>query len=194
MSRRHWTQHLAGATRAPAGQGSATPPKTRRPATTGLRGPRPSRADWERLDALVPDFQQLDIDLMGKPRMTRRDQWAKRPCVLRYRAQCDHLRLAGLRLPMRYVAVVFLAMPPSWSIAERRRQAGQPHLSKPDKDNCEKLLLDALAPSDAHLWDGRLQKRWAWHGRLLLLRAPIDEANLDRLILEHAPREPDHVR
>lgn len=194
MTRRLWSQHLAGATRAPAGQARATPPKARRPGTTTLRGPRPFRADWERLDALVPDFQQLDIDLMGKPRMTRRDQWAKRPCVLRYRAQADHLRLAGIRLPMRYLAVVFLPMPASWSTAEKRRHNATPHLSKPDKDNLEKGLLDCLAPSDAHLWDGRLQKRWGWHGRLLLLRAPLDEATLEHLIAQHAPGEPTHGR
>jgi Holliday junction resolvase RusA-like endonuclease len=142
----------------------------------------------------VPDLQCLDIDLMGKPRMTRRDRWAKRPCVLRYRAQADHLRLAGLRLPMRYVAVVFLRMPDSWSMAERRRQAGQPHLVRPDADNITKALLDSLAPSDAHLWDGRLQKRWAWHGRLLLLRAPLDEATLERHLHTYAPKEPGHAR
>jgi len=194
MTRRLWSQHLAGATRAPAGQARATPPKARRPGTTALRGPCLTRADWERLDALVPDFQQLDIDLMGKPRMTRRDQWAKRPCVLRYRAQADHLRLAGLRLPMRYIAIAFLRMPDSWSTAEKRRRNAAPHLSKPDRDNLEKGLLDALAPSDAHFWDGRLQKRWGWHGRLLLMRAPFDEAALECLIAQHAPSEPTHGR
>lgn len=194
MTRRLWTYHLAGASRAPVGQARAATPKARRPAATTPRAPRVSRADWEKRDALVPDFQQLDIELMGKPRMTRRDKWAKRPCVLRYRAQADHLRLAGLRLPMRYIAIAFLRMPDSWSLAERRRNAGQPHLVRPDQDNITKALLDSLAPSDAHLWDGRLQKRWAWHGRLLLLRAPLDEARVERLIHEHAPLEPGHGR
>lgn len=189
MARRLWTQHLTGGRAAPPAP--ATRPPRSAPA---IRPPRLSAQDFECLDAAVPALQRLDIDLMGKPRQTRRDQWVKRPCVLRYRAQCDHLRLAGLRLPMRFSAVVFLSMPSSWSLAERRRTAGLPHLVRPDGDNISKGLMDALAPSDAHLWDGRLQKRWGWHGRLLLLKAPIEEAALDALIAQHTPLEPPHAR
>ena len=32
---------------------------------------------------------------LGKPRMTQRDKWAKRPAVLRYRAFKDECRLHG---------------------------------------------------------------------------------------------------
>ncbi len=37
--------------------------------------------------------KHFPIDVVGKPRMTQRDKWKKRPCVLRYRAFADELRL-----------------------------------------------------------------------------------------------------
>ena len=156
--------------------------------------PRPTAEQLLALDASVPLLQVLDIDLMPKPRMTRRDRWLRRPCVVRYRQQCDHLRLAGLRLPVRYLALVFLPMPASWSLTRRRAANGTPMLSAPDVDNLCKGLQDALCPNDAHLWDGRLQKRWAWTGRLLLLKQPVSEADLDGLIAIHLPPEPRRGR
>lgn len=35
---------------------------------------------------------------------------------------------------------------------------GKPHQSKPDKDNLERALLDALFEDDAHIWDSRARK------------------------------------
>ena len=35
----------------------------------------------------------FEIKPLGKPRMTQRDRWAKRPCVNRYYAYKDHLTL-----------------------------------------------------------------------------------------------------
>jgi len=32
---------------------------------------------------------------VGKPRMTRKDKWAQRPCVLRYREWADRARAAA---------------------------------------------------------------------------------------------------
>ena len=34
----------------------------------------------------------IPVTPVSKPRMTQRDKWKKRPCVLRYRAYCDALR------------------------------------------------------------------------------------------------------
>lgn len=34
----------------------------------------------------------LDIEPVAKPRMTKKDKWAKRPCVMKYRAYKDMLR------------------------------------------------------------------------------------------------------
>ena len=37
----------------------------------------------------------------------------------------------------------------------------KPHMMKPDRDNLEKCLQDALAKSDCHVWDGRVTKYWS---------------------------------
>ena len=61
----------------------------------------------------------LPVTPYGKPRMTRRDQWAKRPAVIRYRAFCDAVRAAwpaGVPYPAAGAHVTFwLPMPKSWS-------------------------------------------------------------------------------
>lgn len=142
------------------------------------------------LDAAVPAVQVRDILLLGKPRMTRRDAWMKRPVVLRYRAMADELRLNGLKLPSRFVLVAFLPMPASWSAAQRRAANGQPHLVKPDADNIQKGCQDSLSPNDQHHWDGRCVKLWAYAPRCMIVKGPVDQADLDRLIAQHLPGEP----
>ncbi|MGC3945382.1 MAG: RusA family crossover junction endodeoxyribonuclease [Chryseolinea sp.] len=37
---------------------------------------------------------------------------------------------------------------------------GKPHLMKPDRDNLEKCVQDALVKSDSGIWDGRTTKYW----------------------------------
>lgn len=106
---------------------------------------------------------------MGKPRMTRADKWKKRPEVLRYRAFCDHVRLLGVKLPEANSHVTFiLPMPKSWSKKKLAEMNGKPHQSKPDKDNLEKALLDALFEDDAHIWDSRVTKLWGEEGQIII--------------------------
>lgn len=106
---------------------------------------------------------------MGKPRMTGADKWKKRPEVLRYRAFCDHVRLLGVKLPEANSHVTFiLPMPKSWSKKKRAEMNGKPHQSKPDKDNLEKALLDALFEDDAHIWDSRVTKLWGEEGQIII--------------------------
>lgn len=106
---------------------------------------------------------------VGKPRMTQRDRWAKRPAVLRYRAFADHLRLcanaAGFtRERLKDVAVLdwvaYLPMPKSWPQKKRDAMRGQPHRQKPDRDNIDKGILDALFEDDCGVYAGHLVKRW----------------------------------
>lgn len=112
----------------------------------------------------------LPITPVSKPRMTQRDKWKKRPCVLRYRDYCDALRAAWPRLadghqqpfPSHgYHAIFHLPMPKSWSKKKKAQMNGQPHQQKPDKDNLEKALLDALCADDSYIYDGRVSKYWA---------------------------------
>lgn len=93
--------------------------------------------------------------------MTQRDRWKKRPVVLRYWEFKDHVRALGIKLPVPYKITFFLPMPKSWPEKKKREMAGKPHMQKPDKDNLEKALLDALYEDDAHVWSGWVEKRWS---------------------------------
>ncbi|NWC66026.1 RusA family crossover junction endodeoxyribonuclease [Cedecea sp. P7760] len=109
---------------------------------------------------------------MGKPRMTRADKWKKRLEVLRYRAFCDEVRLNQIELPECGYHVIFvLPMPPSWSKKKQAEYDGKPHQSRPDKDNLEKALLDALFGEDSHIWDGRVSKIWGTTGKIIIREA-----------------------
>lgn len=111
----------------------------------------------------------FNITPLGKPRMTRADKWKKRPEVLRYRAFCDEVRLNNVSLPESGYHVIFvLPMPPSWSKKKRSLMDGKPHLQKPDKDNLEKALLDAIFGEDSHIWDGRVTKIWGETGKMII--------------------------
>lgn len=113
----------------------------------------------------------LDVDPVGKPRMTKRDRWSDRPAVLRYRAFCDMVRYQAGRqvLPDQGIHIVFyLPMPRSWSKKKRDEMRGQPHQQKPDRDNLDKALMDALLPEDCTQWDAWITKYWADAGRVLV--------------------------
>jgi Holliday junction resolvase RusA-like endonuclease len=101
---------------------------------------------------------------MGKPRMTQRDKWAKRPVVLRYRAFADHARAsAPIDLPPFPESVswtAYLPLPDSWSQKKKGAHAGRLHQSKPDRDNIDKAILDALWESDSCIAHGVVEKRW----------------------------------
>lgn len=103
----------------------------------------------------------------AKPRMTRRDKWAKRPCVLRHREWCDRVREAvGDSLPdasrVQYLDWTAVFEPPkSWSKRRRREAIGKLHRQRPDRDNIDKAVLDALYPDgDQAIACGRIAKQW----------------------------------
>lgn len=88
---------------------------------------------------------------------------------MRYRAFCDHVRLLGVTLPESYAHVTFvIPMPKSWSKKKRAEMDGKPHQSKPDKDNLEKALMDALFTDDSHIWDSRVTKLWGETGKIII--------------------------
>lgn len=104
-----------------------------------------------------------------KPRMTQRDKWAKRPAVVRYWSFCDKVRLLGCELPEQGAHVTFnVPMPKSWSKKRRQMMLGQPHQQRPDIDNFEKGLLDALYDDDSCVWDIRSTKLWAEVGHITI--------------------------
>ena len=104
---------------------------------------------------------------MGKPRMTRRDKWKQRDCVVRYRAWADHVRtVAGVRekqellKPTRLTLRAYFPMPKSWSARTKLNAVGHPHIQKPDLDNIQKALMDALFVNDQYIYAGEQEKYW----------------------------------
>lgn len=104
---------------------------------------------------------------MGKPRMTRRDTWKKRPVVLRYREYCDRIRAAAGQVPQKVYSVIvfaYLPMPPSWSKKKRALMPSQLMQSRPDWDNIGKAVCDALFEEDSVLAGGQAWKFWCEQG------------------------------
>jgi Holliday junction resolvase RusA-like endonuclease len=99
-----------------------------------------------------------------KPRMTQRDKWAQRDCVLRYRAWADTARRAAPKdLPTEPVSVSARAYLPIPKTATKRREfelRGQNHRQKPDADNLLKALTDSLFKRDEGICEMHVQKFW----------------------------------
>ena len=114
----------------------------------------------------------FDIAPTPAPRQTKRDTFKPSPSVLRYRAFRDDVALKiKVPPPLEFFHVVFLlAMPASWSHLKKRQHVGKPHLVKPDKDNLEKALIDAIYrdTDDAHVWNSASTKLWAYDGAIVL--------------------------
>jgi len=105
--------------------------------------------------------------VIGKPRMTRRDKWAKRPCVMRYWAFKDEIkRQFAVRCgnidkkPISLSWRAYIAMPKSWSKKKKEKHCGQLHMQKPDRDNIDKAIMDAIFKEDKCIATGKLQKYW----------------------------------
>ena len=101
---------------------------------------------------------------IGKPRMTKRDKWAKRPTVVKYRIFADALRecMAGVDLSdVLFLGIVaYLPFPKSYSATKRDALAGKLHRMKPDADNIAKAVMDALLPEDQGVAMMTVKKFW----------------------------------
>ena len=99
----------------------------------------------------------------GKPRMTRSDSWKKRPCVVEYWSWADKVREAfGIsekfeECPIRVDWQAYFPIPKSKA---KKGLAGKPHTVKPDRDNVDKGILDALFQNDSGVASGTLEKFW----------------------------------
>jgi Holliday junction resolvase RusA-like endonuclease len=121
-------------------------------------------------------MKSYEIVPMGKPRMTQKDKWAKRPAVLRYRAFKDECRLKKVVVPESAAHIIFvIPMPSSWSKQKRAEMAGKGHQQKPDLDNLHKALLDAVFEEDSHVFDHRVSKIWGVTGKILIGEIVIGE-------------------
>lgn len=108
----------------------------------------------------------IEIEPIGKPRMTRADKWKQRTCVVNYRLFADKLRAALNRTtkydraPLRLNLNAYLALPDSWSKKKKTEHLGQPHRQKPDIDNITKAVFDSLFEDDSAIAGGTINKFW----------------------------------
>ncbi len=113
------------------------------------------------------------IDIMAKPRMTRRDKWPPpRKCVAKYWKFKDELTACaekeGFVLGDRIYMEFHLPMPKSWSKKKKAEMLGKPHQSRGDIDNLEKSVLDSLLPEDCAVWHIEAKKFWSEESTLIL--------------------------
>jgi len=102
-----------------------------------------------------------------KPRMTQSDRWKKRPCTARYWSFKDDCKKFNVLIPESGSHITFIMpMPKSWSNKKRLDMFGKPHQQRPDKDNLEKALLDAVYDEDCRVWDSRVSKIWGAFGAI----------------------------
>lgn len=102
-----------------------------------------------------------------KPRQSQRDKWAQRPCVMRYRAWADLVRVcaAGHGRAASYEFRFYLLIPASYTKAKRAWLSGRWHDQKPDLDNLVKAAIDALLPDgDEKVYRIVATKFWAGAG------------------------------
>ena len=115
---------------------------------------------------------ELPITPVPKPRMTRADRWKQRECVIRYWEFKDNILSEfhdnNYTFPVPAHVIFLMPTPRSWSQKKQQKMLGQPHLQRPDKDNLEKAILDALFEEDSHVWDGRVSKFWSETGKILI--------------------------
>jgi len=138
----------------------------------------------------MTQLQVLAVTPRAAPRQSRRDKWKPSKAVQLYRAFRDEIGYKIDELPADFFHVVFLLpMPESWSEKKKRETAGWPHQGKPDKDNLEKALVDAVYRDrdDSHVWNTAATKLWAYQGAILIssdfipiFELPVDLAELVR--------------
>lgn len=104
------------------------------------------------------------------PRMTRRDKWLKphRPCVQRYFDFCNEVKKANIKIHESCRIVFYMPMPKSWSKKKKDKMHLEPHQVRPDGDNLEKALMDAVFKDDSHIWKVCKEKRWSYEGAIVV--------------------------
>ncbi len=113
---------------------------------------------------------EIIIDPIGKPRMTRRDKWKKRPCVTKYYRFKDAVKSHHISIDYEenFEITFNISMPKSWSKKKRREMLGRPHKQKPDIDNLLKAYFDCVMNDDSVVWSVKAQKFWSVNGSIVL--------------------------
>lgn len=116
---------------------------------------------------------EYNITGMGKPRMLRHRRRNAPPAVERYWQFKELCQLKRVSVPESGYHLIFvLPMPKRWSEKKKAEMNGTRHQQKPDKDNLEKALLDAIYDDDSKVWDGRVSKVWGYEGKIIVKQIP----------------------
>jgi Holliday junction resolvase RusA-like endonuclease len=122
----------------------------------------------------------LNIPPCSKPRMTQRDRWKKRQCVLDFFAFRDRIKQEIKKIDTLLIkeppfdwdnlTVIFLVpMPKSWSKKKKASMAGKPMQQRPDLDNYLKGLFDATHKEDSSIWKVTASKIWTnCNGKIII--------------------------
>ena len=118
-------------------------------------------------------MKKLKINPIPKPRMTRADTWKKRPCVVKYWAYKDELRVLlnnhNIKIGDNICIEFHVAMPKSWSKKRKNEMNGLNHTKRPDVDNLLKGFMDAIFEEDSHIHTVYAKKYWAKEPSIVIL-------------------------
>ena len=129
------------------------PSKPRAKRFTGARSRKKQQAIAESAMLLPRQYRFIaHVEPMGAPRMTRRDRWAKRPCVVAYHAFCDAIRAAAGTMPPAS-RVECISVQAFFHDEKNEHAECEPYRKKPDWDNVFKGVVDALWEDDQKLGD-----------------------------------------
>lgn len=114
----------------------------------------------------------VNINPIGKPRMSRADRWKKRPCVVKYFWYSDVIKKAakeqGFKPANELILTFHIEMPKSWSKKKKAEMVGTPHQQKADIDNIVKGCLDSILKKDETVWKISASKRWSANPQIVI--------------------------
>ena len=130
-------------------------------------------------------FYLFDVIPFGAPRLTQSDKWKTNPnhpdplkrqrkVVTQYfdfknRLVQQAIEM-GFELEQIFDAVYLIPMPNSWSAKKKEKMNGLPCEVQPDTDNITKAIKDTLRKSDSDIWFEKAEKRWAYHGSIIIFK------------------------
>jgi Holliday junction resolvase RusA-like endonuclease len=83
--------------------------------------------------------------------------------------------------PIRLHLTFYMPMPANWSIKKKILYEGKPHINRPDRDNLEKGVCDALNKivwkDDGQVYAGMTEKRYSRNPRIEIEIVEIEEAS-----------------
>lgn len=129
----------------------------------------------------------FDITPIGKPRMTRRDKWAKTRTkqankYMVFRNQLEWL-LKEQNFELGYGIKIIFLLPfkKNWSKGQCELMRGQPHLEKPDADNMLKAFIDVACKRDEKVYNKDVHKFWWDRGLIVVMRNEPEYTHLSQI-------------